>query len=706
MISSNMLPPGARRWSIVLSLMATVGVTSADQTAVAEGKDSRYELLIRQARVFDGTGRPEFRADIAVRGGRIAAVGNLTDAAADEVIDARMLALCPGFVDLHNHGDRGILQFRDAENYVRQGATTLVCGNCGSSPTDMPTFLRKLREGGAGVNIVMLIGHGSVRRAVLGDRNVAPNTEQLNEMRSIVRRALDAGAVGMSTGLRYRPGAWASTDEVLTLTKEIRPFGGFYATHMRDEGTKVLEAMQEALGIGRRAGVPVHISHHKTSSASVWGITRQTLARIDRARDGGMDVTLDQYPYGAGSSGISLMVPQATLSGGWEAFRKRMTDDAERERILEAVEELMIRKLYEADHQPQNEDATKLALSRIQLSRSPNNPALEGKTLTEILTSRETSITLRTGSELIVELVAQGVGAIYHTIEDRPGGDVDRVMQHPQTCISSDGGVFKFGRGHPHPRSYGTYPRLLARYVRQRKVLTWEQAIHKMTGLAARRLGWTDRGLIKPGYWADLVLLDPGKVGDQATFQKPHRYSVGVEHVIVRGEFVLQAGKLTGRRPGRPILSVPVANSPETRLRRELLDLLQRHDGRFALFAETADHNRSFSINAADTFQRIVPMGTVGPPVERDSPADSALTLRETVRRFSKSGRTELISSVIPKPGIRERLLFAQLTLADAEKLYLAVAYAAAEKNADEPLDLVLRQVKVRLRRYFDQSSE
>jgi N-acyl-D-aspartate/D-glutamate deacylase len=520
---------------------------------VAAEEPLQFDILIRHGRVIDGNGKPGIRADIGILDGRITSVGKLDDASAGTLIDATGLVVCPGFIDLHSHADRGILQFRSAENYIRQGVTTLVCGNCGSSPTDVAEFFRKLREKGTGPNIALLIGHGSVREAVMGRINVAPTDKQLAEMKRLVREAMQSGAVGLSTSLRYGPGAYATTEEIVELAKEIKPFGGFYATHMRDEGTKILEAVEEALEIGRKAGVPVHISHHKISSASVFGLTRLTLERIDKARAAGVDVTLDQYPYGAGSGGMSLYVPQASLSGGLDAFRKRIADPKQKARIVEAVEELLIRKIYEADQRISDKTHTAIALQRIQVARAKHDSNLEGKNLTQILQSRGKDVTLRTGAELLVELISHGTGGINHTLDDRPGGDVDRVMLHPLTCIASDGSVFPFGSGHPHPRSYGCYPRVLGHYVRNRKLLSLEQAIQKMTLLPANRLRWRDRGRIEPGKVADVVVFNPRTVTDKATFIVPHRHSVGIEHVIVHGRFVLKSGKMTEKLPGRPL---------------------------------------------------------------------------------------------------------------------------------------------------------
>ncbi len=582
----------------LLARAALALAAAAGSCASPSGAGPAFDLVIRGGTVLDGTGSPGGRADVAILDGRIAAVGDLGGRSGREEVDAAGRVVCPGFVDLHSHADGGILDFRDAENYIRQGVTTLVCGNCGSSPTDVAGFFRRLRDGGTGPNIALLVGHGSVRAAVVGNENVAARPEQRERMRALVRSGMEAGAVGISTSLRYGTGAYAPTEEIVEVAAAAAPCGGLYATHMRDEGTRIVEALREALEIGRGAGVPVHVSHHKISSASVFGLTKETLAMIDRAREAGADVTLDQYPYGAGSSGISLCVPQPSLSGGLAAFRGRAGDPALRPAILEAVEGFFVEKLFEAGRSPGDAGRTAAALARIQIARAAHDPKLEGKNLVEILESRGTPVALRSGAELVVELVGHGVGAIYHTIDDRPGGDVDRVMRHPLTSIASDGSVFEFGSGNPHPRSYGCFPRLLGRYVRKRKVLTLEQAVHKMTGLPAARLGWTRRGRIAPGQWADVVVFDPETIADRGTFLDPHRHSVGVDHVLVRGLFVLKSGAMTGARPGRPIASVPSARTPETLLRRDLLELFEEHDGEIGLHVSREDGPWEFAINA------------------------------------------------------------------------------------------------------------
>jgi N-acyl-D-amino-acid deacylase len=677
----NRFRAGTHRLGQLVLFLGVFGLL-LPRTAPAADAPERLDILVRNVRVIDGTGKPEFRADVGIRQGRIVSVGKV-ETAANETIDGTPYLLCPGFIDLHNHGDHGILSARDAENFVRQGTTTLVCGNCGSSPADVPAFFRQLRDGGSGVNIVLLIGHGSVRQAVIGDRDAAPTADQLRRMREMVRQAMEAGAVGMSSGLRYRPGAYATTDEVAELAKEIAPYGGFYATHMRDEGPKILEALDEALLIGQRASVPVHISHHKVSSASVWGLTTQTLARIDKARAAGMDVTLDQYPYRAGSSYIGLMVPQPMIAGGPEAFRKRIADADVRQKVLAAVEAEMAEKLYEPGQKADDAQATAAALTRIQLARSPGNKALEGKNLAEILADRKIPLSRRAGAELIIELVGQGASAIYHTIDDRAGGDLERVLQHPQTCVASDGSVFPFGEQHPHPRSYGTYPRVFALYVRERKLLSWEQAVHKMTGLPARRLGWTDRGTVKAGSWADLVLLRPEEVADPATFANPHRYAVGIEHVIVRGEFVLRSGKMTGKRPGRPVCSVPVAATSAAQLRRDLLEILGRPDGRFGLYAQSQDGRQVVAINADDPFPVAAADG-----VDLPGPA---VSLRELTRRLADAKKETFAARPKPDASQRHLVVYERLPLSDGRAWHLVIGYDRLSGVSLENIDELIR---------------
>jgi N-acyl-D-aspartate/D-glutamate deacylase len=559
----------------VAGAQAPTAGTEATGTEATDAEAVRsVDIVIRNGTVVDGRGTPGVRADVAIDQGRIAAVGSTAGFTGKHEIDAEGRVVCPGFIDLHSHADGGIATHRAAENYLRQGVTTLVCGNCGMGPVDVCKFFADLRgsdkdsasggigvasggtgnaSGGTGPNVALLIGHGAVRRAAVGPLNVPATAEQLETMKRLVREAMEAGAVGLSTGLTYSPSAYGSTDEIIALTRELAPYGGFYATHIRDEGVRVFEAIDEALKIGREAGVPVHISHHKISAVTVWGLTRLTLEKIDAARAAGQDVTLDQYPYAAGSGSLQFYVPQDSLSGGIEAYRDRIAAPKTRPQIVDAVEKVFRDKLFEAGQATDDPANITAALARVQVARAPQDPPYSGKTLPEILRLRGTEVTVRNGAELLVDLVGRGAIGINHTIDDRPGGDVDRVMRHPLTSIASDGSVFEFGKDNPHPRSYGCFPRVLGHYVRDRKLITLEEAIRKMTSLPAARLGWTDRGEIEAGAWADLVVFDPKTIADRATFLDPHQHSIGVDHVLVNGRIVLEDGKLTGVLPGRPI---------------------------------------------------------------------------------------------------------------------------------------------------------
>ncbi|MBI4626477.1 MAG: D-aminoacylase [Verrucomicrobia bacterium] len=649
-----------------------------------------HDLLIRGANVIDGTGAPGVVTDVAISDGRISRMGASAGWRARRIVDATGLVLAPGFIDLHSHADRDIRSQRDAENCVRQGVTTLVVGNCGGSPTDATAFFRDLHEGGAGVNIVLLIGHGSVRVAEMGDRNVPPTAGQLTAMRHRVARMMEAGAVGLSTSLRYRPGAYAEMPEVVAVTREIAPYGGFYATHMRDEGVKIEEALEEALHIGREARVPVHISHHKISSASGWGLTQRTLATIDRVRAAGSDVTLDQYPYGAGSSSIGLMVPQPLIAGGTTAFKQRMADPKVLRDTVESVEVEILEKMFEKEQNTRDPKNVRVALARIQIARLAADTRLEGMNLAGILDQRKTLLSVRAGAELVVELVGRGANAIYHTIDDRPDGDVDRVMRHPQTCIASDGVLPAFGEGHPHPRSYGTYPRVLARYVRERRVLSWEEAICKMTGLPARRLGWSDRGLIQPGRRADLVLFDPGQINDTATFARPHAHAVGVSHVWIRGEAVLDGGKMTGNRPGRPIYSVPSANSPGAQLRHDVLELLNRLDVRFGVLAIAGDGREVFAFNADDRFF---------PGPASDGVAAKSPTLREAgLRGIAPARRDGVVTRTHGQgAGQVDLAVFSQTQARNGSALRVIAAYAGLREDKSESAQTVVQEELVKL---------
>jgi len=497
-----------------------------------------YDLLIRNGRVVDGTGAPWRHADVAVRGDTIVAVAPRIPGTARRVVDAGGRVLAPGFIDLHTHARRGIFEVPSAENYVRQGVTTLVEGPDGSSALPLGRFLDKVEALGPGVNFASLVGHGSIREAVLGRANRAPAAGELARMQELVRQAMREGAFGLSTGLFYVPGSFASTDEVIALARVAGELGGIHASHMRDEAGLVLESVKETIAIGEEGRLPTQVTHHKMIGRAAWGRSVESLRLVQEARERGVDVTIDQYPYTASSTALqAALLPAWALEGGADALRRRLADPAERARILEVVKDKIRNERGGGD--PRN-----IAIAACVFDRT-----LEGRTLADILQGRGLPPTVENAGVLALEIVERGgVSAIFHAISEE---DVERILVSPYTMVASDGEIPAFGQGAPHPRSYGTFARVLAVYVREKKLLTLEEAIRKMTSLPAARLGLGDRGVVRPGMKADLVVLDPGTIRDRATFEQPHQYAEGLSLVVVNGEVVLDGERITGARPGR-----------------------------------------------------------------------------------------------------------------------------------------------------------
>ncbi|MCP5120152.1 MAG: D-aminoacylase, partial [bacterium] len=478
---------------------------------------------------------PWFAADVAVADGKIAAVGNLINADAERVIDARERYLAPGFIDVHTHSERTIAKVPLGDNFVFDGVTTVVTGNCGGSKTDLAAWFTELEEIGLGINFASLVGHNSVRAVVVGRDDRPATPEELERMQQLVADQMKAGAVGFSTGLIYTPGTYAPTEEIVALAKAAGRRGGVYATHMRDEGTEIIEAIQEAITVGREADLPVQVSHFKISSKHLWGGSGKTIALIEKARDEGIDIVVDQYPYDRSSTSLNITLPTWALSGGSKALRERLQDAETRARIATGMEEELRRK--------GQDDYSYAMVAAFEKDRS-----LEGKTISEINELRGRPKTLANEILTIMEILNQGgAGMVYHSMSNE---DVERIMRYPHTTVASDGGTRVFGDGKPHPRSYGTNARVLARFVRDRGVLRIEDAIRRMTSLPARTFSFRDRGQIREGMAADLVLFDHDLVEDKATFQQPHQFSDGFDLVLVNGQSVVEDGKLTGRRAG------------------------------------------------------------------------------------------------------------------------------------------------------------
>ena len=497
-----------------------------------------YDLLIAGGTVIDGTGAARYRADVAITGDRIAAVSRTSSPAtsARRTIDATGLIVAPGFIDLHAHIEP-LLRMPDAESHVRQGVTTAVGGPDGGGPWPFAAYLDSAQSVGVGMNGAFLTGHNTIRRQVMQLADRDPTPAELDRMRGMVAQAMHEGAFGLSTGLRYLPGTFSKTDEVVALSKVAADSGGIYTSHLREEGLGVIEGVAEAIEIGRRTGITVVLTHHKVIGKPMWGQSVRTLAMVDSARRAGVDVRIDQYPYTATSTGIGVLVPTWALAGGDTAFARRLADPALRDSIVRGIVELLMTDRGGGD------------LSRVQFSRVSWQPALEGRTLQDWVVERGLPPTPQSGAQLVIEAEQKGgASAIYHVLDE---GDVERIMRHPQTMIASDGRLSRPGDGHPHPRAYGTFPRVLGRYVRERQVITLEDAIRKMTSMPAATLRLSDRGTLRAGARADVTIFDPGSVADRATFEEPHQYPVGIPYVIVNGTLAVDGGRFTGAHAGQ-----------------------------------------------------------------------------------------------------------------------------------------------------------
>jgi N-acyl-D-amino-acid deacylase len=524
-----------RRLTLLLALVAGCArAASVDPPA----SPPRYDLLITGGTVIDGTGGARYRADVAISRDRIALVSRdaIAPSSARRTIDARGLIIAPGFIDLHAHLDP-LLRLPDAESHIRQGVTTALGGPDGGGPWPFAAYLDSAQALSVGMNVAFLAGHNTIRRNVMQLADRAPTPAELAQMRDMVAQAMHEGAFGLSTGLRYLPGTFSKTDEVVALSQVAADSGGIYTSHLREEGLGVIEGVAEAIEIGRRAGITVVLTHHKVIGKEMWGRSVRTLAMVDSARTAGVDVRIDQYPYTATSTGISVLIPPWALAGGDSAFERRLADRVLRDSIVCGIVYII------------NTDRGGGDLARVQLARVGWQESLEGRTLHDWAVERGLPPTPETGAELVIEAVRRGgASAIYHVLDE---GDVERIMRHPQTMIASDGRLTRLGDGHPHPRGYGTFPRVLARYVRERHVLTLEDAIYKMTGMPAATLRLADRGRILAGARADLTIFDADSVADRATFEEPHQYPVGIPYVIVNGTLAVDAGRFTGARAGR-----------------------------------------------------------------------------------------------------------------------------------------------------------
>lgn len=497
----------------------------------------QYDLILRDGRIVDGTGNPWYRADVAIAGDRIAAIAAHIKETAPREIPAAGLVIAPGFIDLHTHARRGIFDDPGASNYVRQGVTTLFEGPDGDSPLPISAFLARIEAADTAPNVGMFIGHGSVREKVMGRVDRAPTPEEMARMREMVREGMLQGAYGLSTGLFYTPGVFSKTEEVVELAKVAGSLGGIHISHIRNEAAGVVDSVAETVRIGEEGRLPTQITHHKVMGKTNTGKSSQTLRLVSEARARGVDVTSDQYPYTASSTSLaSGLLPSWANEGGRAAMLKRLSDPSQRRRIHEYASEAIL--LERGGGDPKN----------IQIAWAENEASIQGKNLLEIMRERGVEPTIANAAETVLQLLERGqVRGIFHAISEP---DLEAILADPTTMIASDGEVAIFGRASPHPRSYGTFPRVLAVYVREKKLLTLEDAVRRMTSFPAQRVGLADRGILRPGMKADIVVFDPARIRDRATYEKPHQYAEGIGVVLVNGLPVFENGAMTGSRPG------------------------------------------------------------------------------------------------------------------------------------------------------------
>ena len=501
------------------------------------GNTQKYDLLIRNGLVYDGSGAAPVEMDVAVKGEKIVKIARRIRKSAAKEIDASGLCVSPGFIDVHAHLEP-LTILPEAESHVRQGVTTALGGPDGSCPLPLGKYLDELSHTGVGMNIAHLVGHNTVRNHVMGLVDRAPTSSELEEMKKLIAKSMEEGAFGISTGLKYLPGTYAKLDEVVELSKVAAGYGGIYTSHLREEGLGLLDGVGEAIQIAEQANIPVVLTHHKVVGHPMWGSSVKTLGMVDEARSKGLDVMIDQYPYTASYTWLAILIPSWALEGDpYKEFSKRCEDPVLRDSIKQAI-------IFNLTNDRGGND-----LKRVQFSRFQWKPEFEGKTLYDWAVAEGLEPNIENGAELIIQAQLHlGASCIFHAMSEE---DVIRIMQHPYTMIASDGRLNALDKGHPHPRAYSTFPRVLGHYSREKGVLPLETALYKMTGLPASRMGLSDRGQIKKEYFADITIFSADRIIDKATFLEPHQYPEGIEYVIVNGKVVLEQGKYNDVRAGR-----------------------------------------------------------------------------------------------------------------------------------------------------------
>lgn len=497
---------------------------------------AQYDVLINNGRIIDGTGNNWFYGNVGIKAGKITAIGKLPNASAAKVIDVKGMIVAPGFIDVHTHIEDDEVRDPLATSFIKDGVTTCITGNCGLSNTDIGKYLTYVDSLRLSVNVASLIGHNNVRRAVAGRANRSLTPEEQKSGEQIVEKAMQDGAVGMSTGLIYIPGTYASTSEIVAMAKIVARYNGVYATHMRSEGDSVVAAINEAIYIGKAASIPVEISHFKVSGQQNWGKSGNTLAMVEAARKAGIDVTIDQYPYTASSTSISTLLPDEILADGQDSIMARLQRPETKKYVIDAMlKSLKKRKLKH--------------FSYAVVASFSKDSSYNGKSIEEINLMKGRKHKAKEEALTIIDIMMEGgASAVFHGMSE---DDVKRIMRYPFNMFASDASIRIMNAGVPHPRGYGTNARVLGKYVREENVITLEEAIRRMTSLPAQKFGLQNRGLLKEGMAADIVVFDETNITDRATFAKPHAYSTGIHFVLVNGIITVDAEQHTGARAGK-----------------------------------------------------------------------------------------------------------------------------------------------------------
>ncbi len=548
-------------------LVAIIFLLAVSHLSSAQSATAPFDIVITNGHIIDGTGSPWYSGDIGIRNGKIAAIGNLIDASRTRTIDVHGMVVAPGFIDMLGQSELTILVDPRLPSKIYQGITTEITGEGNSVAPQTEAIIRadhlkydhyritpdwqtfqqyfaRLEKQGMGINLASFVGATQVRRVVLGDDNKLPTAAQLDQMKELVRQAMREGAVGVSTALEYAPAPYARTEELIALASEAGKVGGIYATHMRDESNAVLSAIDEALRIGREGRLPVEIWHIKVAGKANWGRMPEVVAKINAARAQGMDVTADTYAYTAWSNDFSAFIPPWAHDGGDAKLVERLKDPAMRARIRKD----MMTSSSDWDNEWQEIPGPKAVL--ISAVQNPKLLPLQGETLADVA-KMENKDPIDALFDLLIEDHAFTEVVVFGMSEP----DVTLALQQPWVAIDNDSSGASpegiLGQEHPHPRGYATFPRILSKYVREEKKLTLEDAIRKFSALPAQRMRLTDRGVLKAGMWADVVIFDPATIRDLATFENPNQLSRGMEYVLVNGAPVIDQGKMTGALPGK-----------------------------------------------------------------------------------------------------------------------------------------------------------